>query len=828
MHDLIRDLRYGVRMLLRRPGFTVVAALSLAAGIGLNTTMFSVVNAVLLRDARFHEPERLVEIYTSASDQFPHLTSSYADYADIRDGADTLDGVAAHALVRGILTAGGHSELVTGECATANYFDVLGIRPALGRALLAEEDVTEGTHPVVVLSHGLWQRRFASRAQVLGETLKLSNVVYTVVGVAPAGFSGTIPGFQPQFWVPTMMVGKLQFSGVQTTTDKMVGDTRIQRRGHRWLFVRGRLAPGRTVAEAQVQVETIFSRLREQYPDSNKDAKPAVIAGANVRFHPLVDGYVRAAGAVLLVAVALVLTIACANVANMLLARGAARRREFAIRAAIGADRGRLLRQLLSESLVLAVLGGGLGLLIALWAGRGLSALRTDWLPVPIHFSYGVDTTVLVYAVAAALATAVLFGLAPAWRASRPDLVPALKADSMGEETGRRKATLRDALVVGQLAVSLVLLVGGALLTRGLLTAQTTDLGFDPKPIASMSFSLQMNGYDLKRATALRDRVLEHLRALPQVEAATVASRLPLAPNISVTGVSIPGHHGPDDDGAVVDVAAVGPDYFKVVGVPIVEGRAFTESDRVGSPLVAIINETLARTYWPDRSAVGERLFDSGFDRPPYEIVGVSRDHKVRSVGESPRPYLQRASFQNPTRSVHLAVRTRGPAGAALPVLRATILELDPEIVFTEETTAEAVAATTVAPTRIGAALLAAFGAVALLLAAIGLYGVISYSVVRRTREFGVRLALGAGRGDVVRLVLRQGLRLATVGVLLGCALAAGLARVLGSLLYGVSAWDPIAYTLAASILLGVVAAANLVPAYRAARADPLRALRHE
>ena len=823
MENLIQDLKHGVRLLARRPGFAVVAILSLALGVGLNTTLFSVVNAVLLRNTPVQSPERLVEIYSSLSDEIPYMTSSYPDYLSIRDEANAFSGVTAHAFVRGILSTGGKPVLTTGETITPNYFDVLGIRPALGRGFRADENVAEGQHPVVVLSHGLWQRRFGGRPEVLGEAVDLSGVKYTVVGVAPVGFAGMLPGIESEFWVPVMMVDRLSFQGMQSDSDRDPGKTRIERRGQRWLFVKGRLAPGRTVAQAQSQVETIFARLRQEYPITNEKTQARVLPGAGVRFHPMLDGYVKAASAVLLAAVALVLTIACANVANMLLARGASRRRELAVRAAIGAGRSRLVRQLLSESAVLAVIGGAVGVLLAAWAGRILSSLRTDMLPVPLHFDFHLDGTVLAFAAAVSLVTTMLFGLAPALTASRLDLVPSLKADATGEGSVRRRVTLRDALVVTQLALSLVLLVAGALLARGLLVARGTNLGYDPAPVSYIDFNLQMNGYELERAMALRKRVLSELRALPGVTGAAIVSRLPLAPDINMEGIRIRGQHAPQDDPTLIDSVSVGADYFSVVGVPIVEGRAVTDDDVDGARRVVVINETMARRYWPGRSPLGERIYTEGFEEAPHEVVGVARDHKVRSVGEEPRPYLHFPA--RPSRSVFLAVRTTIPAEKALPMLRSAILALEPDIVFTEDIPAAEVAATTTAPTRIGAALLGAFGALALLLAAVGLYGVIAYSVTMRTREMGVRMALGARPGDVVRLVLRQGGRLALVGIGAGALLSALMGRVLGSLLYGVSALDPLAYAIAATILLAVGALASFVPALTAARVDPLRAL---
>jgi predicted permease len=826
MGDLILDLKHGVRLLARRPAFSAAAVTSLALGIGLNTALFSVVNAVLFRDTPLRSPERLVEIYSGLSHDLPHFTSSYPDYLSILEGADAFEGVAAHAFVRGILSTGGTPAMVTGEVVTANYFDLLGVPPALGRGIRPEEDVGEGQHPVLVLGHRLWQRRFGGRLDVLGETVELSGVAYTVVGVAAPGFSGLLPGVQSEFWVPTMMVDRLSFAGAQSQTESDPGGSRIEKRGHRWLFLEGRLAEGRTVEEARAQVETIFARLRREHPVTNEKVNASVLPAAGIRFHPMLDRYVRAASAVLLAAVGLVLLVACANVANLLLARGASRSRELALRAALGASRRRLIRQLLGESLVLAAIGGALGVLIAGWAAGLLSGLTTDVLPIPVQFDFTLDGTVLAFAAAVSLATTALFGLAPAWSASQPDLLPALKTDLTGSGPRRRRVKLGDLLVVGQLALSLVLLVSGALLTRGLLVASGTELGYDPTPVSSLGFNLQMNGYDLPRALDFRKRAIQELQATPGVSAVAIASRLPLAPDINMDGVRIRGHHQPPDDPTPVDSVAIGPDYFRAVGIPILEGRAFTEDDLAASRRVAIINQTMARRYWPGRSPIGEPVYTEGFDHPPHEVVGVARDHKVRSLGEEPRPYLHFPA--QPSRSISLVVRTTVLAEKALPALRAAVLRLEPNVVFTEDVAAAEVAATTLAPTRIGAVILGAFGMLALLLAAVGLYGVIAYSVSLRTRELGVRVALGAGRADLLRLVLVQGGRIALVGLAAGVLLAALVGRVLEALLYGVSPLDPVAYALAVTVLLVVAALANLAPAVSAARVDPIRALHSE
>lgn len=824
MSEFLGDLRVGARQLLRRPGFAAAAIATLALGVGLNTTLFSVVNAMLFREAAVTEPGRLVEIYSGVSQDLPQFSSSYPDFRAIREGAHALSGVAAHAFVRGILSIGERPVLATGEAVTDGYFEVLGVRLAQGRPLSAEDNATAGAAPVIVISHGLWQRRLGGRDDVVGTTLRLSGVPYTVIGIAPPAFVGTMPGLAPEFWVPAVHVDRLAVSGPTASTGPASDRPRLEQRGARWLFVKGRLANGATVEQARAQIETIFARLRTDHPDTNDRVTSSVVPITSIRFHPMLDGYVRAASALLMVAVGLVLLVACANVASMLLARGAARRRELAIRAAVGAGRGRLLRQLLTENLVLAATGGAVGTLVAWWAGRALTSVGTEALPMGISFDFTTDTTVLAFSALVTGAAALAAGLAPAWSASTPELVPALKDDAGAGP--RHRLSLRDALVVGQLALSLVLLVAGALLGRGLLAARSTDVGFDAGHVAMLSFNLQMNGYDVEQATAFRERSVQALRALPGVTAVSQASRLPLAPDITMEAIRVQGHHAPEDEPTPIDGAHVGTDYFAVVGVPIVEGRAFSADDEAQGRRVTIVNETMARQYWPGRSATGQRIYPDGYDQPALEVVGVARDHKVRSVGEAPRPYLHLI----PTRGqdISLAIRTSAPAAGALPMLRQALWAMEPDIIFTEDVAATEVVATTMAPTRIGALLMAAFGGLALLLAAVGLYGVIAYAVSLRTREVGVRMAVGAERGQVLWMILRQGGRLALVGVTLGALLAAGVGRLLGSLLYGVSGFDPVAYGAAATVLLAVAALANLLPAVSASRIDPLRALRHE
>ena len=821
-----RDLRHGVRQLLQSPGFAAAAIGSLALGIGLNVTIFSVVNAVLLRGQAFQRPDQLVEIYSGVSKDYPQLTTSYPDLQDIARGADALSGVAASSYVRGILSTSGKGQLVTGETITSNFFRVLGIPLANGREFRDDENLTPDASPVIIVSHGLWQRSLGGSPNVIGATVKISGIEYTVIGVAPRQFTGTVPGIAADFWVPLMMVDRFSFSGMQASSDEDPGTTRLTRRGNRWLIVKGRLAEGRSIDEVRAQLETIYARLRNEYPITNKDVTVSVVPARGVRFHPMLDGYFRAAGAGLSIAVGLVLLIACGNVAGLLLARATARRRELAIRAAIGASRGRLVSQLLAEGLVLAVAGGVFGVAIAWWASGALQGLMsTDVFPIPVSFVFAIDRTVLLFAVTSSVITALVFGLAPAWSASRPELVPALKASAEGDE--RTRFSTRDVLVLGQVTLSTVLLVAGALLARGLVAAQGTDLGYDPRPLSSISFNLAMNGYDDDRAGAFQERALETLRAMPGVVAVSTASRLPLAPDINMDGVRVPGHHSAEEQETPIDTVVVGPDYFATVAVPIVAGRAFTRDDTAQHRRVVIVNEAFARQYWPDGNALGQRIHRGGYHTPAWEIVGIARDHKVRSVGEHPRPYLHLPGAPGDT-SIGLVVRTATPAGTSLPMLRNALWTLEPDIVFTEDVPAEQVAATTVLPTRVGAIVLGAFGLLALLLASIGLYGVVAYSVSRRTREIGIRIALGAPRAAVLRLLASRGVYVAVAGLAAGGLLGAAVGQLLTSMLYGIGAFDAIAFAIAAVALLSITGVANLVPTLSAMRIDPVRALRSE
>jgi len=821
----MNDLRYAFRTLLKSPGFTIVALLSLALGIGVNTTIFSVVNALLLRPLPVAAPAELVEIYTTTgSEDFPQSVFSYPDYVDLRDSNDVFSGVAVHGMAVASLREGDETPTtVMAEVVSANFFDVMGVEAARGRTFAADEGVTEGTHPVVVLGDGFWKSQMGGDEEVIGREVRINTRPYTVIGVLPADYTGMLPAVTPQIWVPLQMGEGLSFMGINDMEESPIGDTRLQQRGSRFLFTKARLAPGVSIEQAQSNASAIMARLEETYPDTNEDRGADVLSASSVRIFPMIDAYMAPVAALLLGLVGLVLLIACANVANMLLARASARRREIAVRLALGASRGALIRQLLTESLLLAALGGGLGLLFAVWATSLVQNLDVIS-QMTLSFDFGVDVRVFGFAFLASLLTGLAFGLLPALRASRPQLVPALKGSEALAGVGRGVG-LRDVLVVAQIAVSLLLLVAAALLGRSLQGAQAIDLGFDADNTAMIEMQLDMIGYEDEQADVFQRQYLERVRALPAVESAALTQRFPLGANISVTGIYLPGvHESSDDDPYLADEAITGPGYFATIGVPILEGRDFTEQDTPDTPLVAIVNQTMARSYWPGESALGKR-FRTGFDGDEFEVIAVVGDHKVRTVGEDPRPYVHLARNQRRSTYAMVVARSAGEPEDLVGMLRDELRAMEPDLSSGGSTVRESVEVSLL-PVMLGAQMLAGFGALALSLAAVGLYGVIAYSVSRRVREIGIRVALGADRFGVIKLVVRRGMVLAVVGVVVGSIGAALLSGLLRGVLYGISALDPLAFLSAAALLLAVAFVANYIPAHRASRVDPLVALR--
>lgn len=832
MRDLLRDLRRALRTLGRTPLFAAVAVVTLALGIGVNATIFTVVDAVLLRPLPVERPGELLHVYTSWSEE-PFATSSYPDYRDLRDGTDAFSGLIGHSSAIATLQHGAASEMLIGELVTGNAFEVLGVGADRGRMLLPADDADPGAPRVVVLGHGLWQRRFGRDPAMLGRTIRLNGQPYEVVGIAPERFAGLLPGVAADFWVPAVRVGDVEPAGQIGAVAGDPGRTRLERRGYRWLWLKGRLAGGGDLepatARARAQTAAVMSRLAAEYPLTNEGRGAVVRPLAEVRFHPDIDRVLGPAAAVLLGAVGLVLLVVCANLASMLLARAEARRREVAVRLALGAGRLRLAREVLAESLVVAAAGAGLALAATQWT----LALLLAWKP-PVPFSigldFGVEGRVLLFTAGIALGSALLFGLLPARRSSRGDLIGDLRGLGAGDR-GTRLWSLRSALVVGQVAVTLVFLVAAALLGRGLLAARSLDPGFAPERVAAVGLHLNMHGYDREEATRFFETLRQQAEALPGVEAAAVATRVPFDVNLHNTSIypdSV--EAAPGDPGFNLDVTWVDDRYFETLGVPILTGRGFAAGDLPGGPRVAIVNAAMARRFWGGPGeALGRRFAAGAADEEPYEIVGVAADYKVRSVGEAPRALVHFARSQQPDTYGYLLARTAGADAAPLASeLRRLALGLDPELAFTETTTLAGLMGVTLYPARMGAALLGIFGLLALALASVGLYGVIAYSVSRRRREVGVRLALGARREAVVGMVVGSGMTLVGAGVAIGLALAAAASRLLQALLYGVSALDPLAFGGAVGVLAAVSLAANYLPAARAARTDPVAVLKED
>ena len=815
MTDLLRDLQYGIRMLWKSKGFTLVAVLSLALGIGFNTTIFSAVDALLLRPKAGSQLQSLVEVYLSDSSGYPYAASSYPDFRDYRDRTDAFSDVASYQTTIARFQANGTSEYLLGEIVSGNLFRLLGIRALVGRTLEPGDDVIPGGHAVMVVSERFWHTRLGGRSDAVGEALDLNGRPYTIVGVISSEFSGGIPGIGMQFWAPSAMVDHLHPSSRD-------GVSRLERRTSRSTMVKARLAEGVTIEKAQAQMDSLMASLREEYPeDYQGDRAVHLLPSRDVRIHPFIDAALYPVATVLMVVVVLVLVIACANVANMLLARATERRSEVALRLALGSSRLRLVRQLLTESVLLSSLGGAAGLLVAHVGTKLLLALKPP-IPVPLALDLTLNYRVLAFTLLVSVATGILFGVAPALQASR-SLVPAMK-------TTERRLGLRNLLVVVQVALSLVLLIGAGLLLKSAGNAQAIDPGFETERVVMLSSHLGLHGYDEERGRLFYERAVERVAGLPGIEAASLTANVPLSASIRTENVAPEGRE-PERyaDWPEIDSATVSPGYFLSMGVPVIQGRDFDWKDGKGSPDVAIVNETAARRLWPGENPLGKRLLKGTGERATRaEVIAVVRDTKVRTLGEDPRPHVFWSFSQDYSPMMYVLARTRGNPDAALETVRRELLTLDSSLAFFEARTMGQNLAITLFPVRAGAVLLGVFGGLALLLASVGLYGAVSYSVSRRTREIGIRMALGAAGRDVVTLVTRQGVGLVLVGVALGSAFAAAGTRVLASVLYGVGTTDVGIFLGTAAVLVAVASFANWIPARRASRIHPVTALRYE
>jgi len=835
METLWQDLRYGFRVLRASPGFAAVAVLSLALGIGANTSIFSVVNAALLRPLPVNEPDRLMFVFNGTTTN-PWGVSSYPGYLDYRDKDEVFSDLLTYSSITVSARADDQSDLISGSIVSGNFFDVLGLRAALGRTFTPEEDKTPNTHPVAVISHGLWERRFGGDPQVIGQQIALNGHAFTIVGVTPAGFNGPEVLENNDIYAPMMMQALVRpprggFSG------DMNPDL-LSRRGARWLKMIGRLKPGVSFEQAQAAMTTIAAGLEQAYPESNRNTI-ATLFPVN-KIDPQGYPQLLSVAGLLLAVVGIVLLIACANVANLLLARASARRREIAVRLAMGASRSRLIRQLLTESLLISLAGGVAGLLLALWT---IDVLKSATPPDGIFsftLDYRLDGRVLAFTFALSLATGVIFGLAPALQASRPDLVPALKDEASAAVQGRRRFNLRNALVVAQVALSLVLLIGAGLFLRSLNNAQAIDPGFTADKILDAQLNINLLRYTKAQGQQFYGQVIERIEALPGVESASLARVVPMSGAGRTSSFLIQGQQGPDnvsrsegtgpdaENPHTVNTNVVGLRYFQTMGIRLLQGRDFTGQDNENTPLAVIVNEAFARRHLAGEDALGKRESFRGANGPWSEIVGVVRDSKYRTLGESPRPSAYVPLAQNHETGMTLQVRTASNPVSIAASVRREVQALDPNLAVTNLQSLSDVVAASLFAARMGAALLAIFGFLALLLAAIGLYGVMSYAVSRRTREIGIRMALGAGTGNVLRLVLKEGLMLVGGGVAAGLIVAAAATRLLASFLYGVSPLDATTFAAIPLVLAVVALLASYLPARRAAKVDPMVALRYE
>jgi putative ABC transport system permease protein len=800
---MLNEIRYALRQLMKAPSFTAVAIITLALGIGACTAIFSVVNTVLLRPLDNPDPDRIVIIRETQLPQFPEFSVSPPNYLDWEKQAKSYEHLAAYAGATLNMTGDGEPQRLTAIKATAHYFEVMGIKPILGRMLLPEEDAPGKNH-VVVLSYGFWQRVFGGARDVVGKAIQLNGEPYNVVGVGPAGFSVSS---KLDVWTP------MAFKPDETANDA---------RGGHYINVVGRLKPGVSVAQARAELTVIADQLAKQYPDPQK--------GWGIFMMPLQDYLVRDVKPVLytlLGAVGCVLLIACANLANLLLARATARHREISIRAALGAGRGRLIRQLLTESVVLALCGGAAGVLLARWGLDTLLALAPTSLPriSEIHL----DSGVLFFSLALSVVTGLVFGIAPAWLAARTDMNEALKQGSRGSTEGGARGRLRSALVVVEVTLALVLLGGAGLLARSFMQLAKVDPGFNPENATLMRLSVPERKYKEKeQQTAFANALLERVKNLPGVQAVGITHSMPLVGDY-VLGFNIEGRPAVDPaDLPSTNYYAITPDYFRAMGIRLVRGRVFTAQDDAKAPRVAIINETMARQFFPNEDPIGKRINITNGPDTWREIVGIVGDIKQYGVDKATSAQSYEPFAQVPFTSFNVVIRTKGSAAGLLGSLRPAVYAVDKDQPVGIIRPLEEIMADSIARQRFAMMLLTVFSGVALVIAAVGIYGVMAYNVVQRTGEFGIRMALGAQQRDVLRLVLTQGGKLIGLGLLIGLIATLAASRAMGSMLFNTSAYDPLTLATITVVLATVALVACFFPANRATKVNPIEALRAE
>ncbi len=805
--DLLQDLRYGARMLLKKPGFSLIAIFTLSLGIGANTAIFSLVNKALLRPMPVESPDRLVAVN---NDSLKLPVISYPNFRDFRERNQVFSGMLAYRYMTFGLSNNGVNERVWGYLSTGNYFESLGVKPALGRFFTADDDRTPGAHAVAVITYESWQKRFAGDPRVIGKTLIVNGSNFTIIGVAPQGFYGSEVIYHPEIWFPTMMQKQVE------------GWSALESRGESTFFVQGRLKPGVTISQADAEMKTIASQLAREFPIENEGMtvtlSPAGLLGAWMR------GPVIGFAGVLMVVVGLVLLLACTNLANLLLSRATERRKEIAVRLAIGASRWRLVRQLLTESIVLSALGGGLGLLLAYWLVDAMMSFKPP-IDLALSTDLQIDERVLLFTLIVSGLTAVVFGLLPALQATKPDLVPTLKDEV--STSGFRRSLLRNGMVVAQVSLSLILLICAGLTLRGLQRAQILDHGLTPQNALEMSFDLGIHGYDAPRADGFRRRLLERVRSLPGVRHAGLSTSLPLSLNVSSNPIHVEGQ--PQQRGANIPVSmgsSATPGVISALGTRLTQGRDFTEQDVESKQDVALVNETFARRFWAGQSAIGKRFSYAGSAGPWIEVVGVIQDGKYFSLNEEATPYVYTILRPWNGEALTMVARTAGEPQNAIAAIRREFQQLDATLPLYNVKTMVEHMAMPLFPARVAATLLGAFGLLALFLAAIGIFGVMSYAVTQRTREIGIRMALGAQALAIFRFVVGQGLKPVALGLAIGLALAFAGTRLMSGFLYGVSALDVLTFAGVSSLLSLVAILACYIPARRAMKVDPIVVLR--
>ena len=826
MNDLqiLPNLRYALRRLSKSPGFTLTAIFSLALGIGANTAIFTLVNAVLLRKAPIQAPEQVVQVYQSTPD-FAHNVFSHPDLEDLEEALQELtEGVVGSQLIITQADHEGGVETLVGEAVSGNYFSVLGLEAEVGRTLLKEDDLSPGAHPVVVLGYDHWQKNYGGDRGVVGEEIRLGGRAYTVVGVVSQKFTGTLRGLVPALYAPRQMINELQPGATNT----------LEARGNHSVFVKARLRSGVTMAQVQGVADNLAQRNREAQLDGwDPDTEFHFVPENEVIVFPPFDRFLRAASGLLMVVVALVLLMACTNLASFLLARSLDRRKEIAVRLAMGASRRSLVGQLLTETTLLSLAGGLAGVGLSLLALRLLTTADLP-LPLPIDLDLRPDAVVLAFSLFVSLLAGFFLGMAPALQNLRGDMAQTLRSEGAGAGQGG-KLRLRNALVVAQVAISLLLLLTSGLFLRSMDRIQRVDPGFGQEPTALMSFLIPATRFEPEEGRQLARRLVEEFEGIPGVQAVGLTGNLHLNMlNTQTMGVQIEGVEPPEGrDGFTIDRAVVDEGFFSAAGIPILEGRAFGPGDGPETQPVAIISQAMARKFWPGEDengptqAVGQKI-GRGEGDEDLLVVGVARDAKVRSLGEAPRAFVYRPLEQSYSSFLTVVARTSmEPEKTALELLQ-TARQVEPELFAWETKTMERHLGIVLLPSRLSAFVLSLFAVLALVLAVVGLYGIVSYAVVQRRREVGIRLSLGAEGKDVVGLLLGAGLRLVAAGCGLGLVLGLATARLLDSLLFGIDALDPVTFLVFPGILLLTSALAALLPAAQARRVEPASVLRAE